>query len=57
MKESRWYEIKNGVAYIYDAPIQSNAKSVSMVDPEDLALYRRIFCLRRVWAGEDDNEC
>ena len=49
MKESRYYEIVDGMAHIYESPYSSKAQSVSIVPLSDLAYYRRNFGLSRVW--------
>lgn len=49
MKKSRWYEYKDGMLYVYDAPIPSAATSVSVVDPSDICYYRKVFSLKKVW--------
>jgi len=49
MKTARWYQIVDGMAYIYDAPYSSQSQSVSIVNSTDLAYYRRTFDLRQLW--------
>lgn len=48
-KQSRYYEIIEGMAYIYDQPFTSKAQSVTIVPLSDLAYYRRNFALSKVW--------
>lgn len=49
MKQSRYYEIVNSFAYVYDHPYSSKALSVSVVPIADLAYYRKTFALSKVW--------
>lgn len=49
MKNQRWYEIVDGVAYVYDEPYSETSSSVSIVKPIDLAYYRKAFNLQKVW--------
>lgn len=48
-KTSRWYEIVNGEAHIYDASSSEHSLSVSVVSVADLQYYRNNFYLRKVW--------
>ena len=49
MKDSRWYTIENGLAYIYDSGYAKDSLSASIVPVSDLAYYRRNFRLAKVW--------
>ena len=49
IKASRYYEIIDGMARVYDAPFSSMAQSVSIVPVSDLAYYRRNFTLSKIW--------
>lgn len=49
MKEQRYYEIVDGIAYIYDSPYSKHSLSVSIVTVRDLAYYRANFQLGPVW--------
>ncbi len=49
MKQSRWYEIVDGWARVYDAPYLTHSISVSIVKIPDLAYYRSNFILQKVW--------
>ena len=49
IKASRYYEIIDGMAHVYDAPFSSKAQSVSIVPAPDLAYYRRNFTLSKIW--------
>lgn len=49
MRASRYYEIIDNMAHVYDAPYSSKAQSVSIVPLSDLAYYRRNFALSKVW--------
>ena len=49
MKTSRYYEIIENVAYVYDNPFSSKSISVSIVPLSDLAYYRRNFALSKIW--------
>jgi len=49
MKVQRWYEIIDGVAYVYDQPYPEKSMSESRVKPSDLAYYRNNFKLEKVW--------
>ena len=49
MKTSRYYEIIDGMAHVYDSPFTSKAQSVSIVPVSDLAYYRRNFALSKIW--------
>jgi hypothetical protein len=48
-KQSRWYEIANGMAFVYDHPHKEKSQSVSVIKPEDLGYYRRTFRLEKIW--------
>lgn len=52
MKLSRYYEIIDCTAYVYDQPFTSKSLSVSIVPLSDLAYYRRNFALSKVWGVE-----
>lgn len=47
-KPQRWYEIKDGLLYVYGSP---NGKSefCSICQISDLKFYRANFTLRKVW--------
>lgn len=49
MKQSRYYEIIDGMAYVYDQPYPRYALSVSIIKPSELAYYRNTFNLEKVW--------
>lgn len=51
IKEQRWYEIENGLARVYDAPIPEKSQSVSSVSVSDLAYYRANFDLEKIWVS------
>lgn len=53
MKESRWYEYKDGMMYVYNSPIPSTATSVSIVGLEDLYYYRNKFSLKKIWEKDE----
>lgn len=50
-KPQRWYEIIDGVLYVYDNPYPQQATGVSVTKPDDLPYYRNNFNLARVWAS------
>lgn len=49
MKESRWYKIENGQAFIFDNGYENMSQSVSVVRVSDLPYYRRNFKLSKSW--------
>jgi hypothetical protein len=49
MKTLRYYEIIEGMAYVYEAPYSSLALSVSVVPVSDLTYYRNNFQLSKIW--------
>lgn len=53
MKESRWYEYKDGMMYVYNSPIPSAATSVSVVGLEDRSYYRNMFSLKKIWEKDE----
>jgi hypothetical protein len=48
-KPSRWFEIVDGMAYVYDEPFPEKSVSVSIILVDGLAYYRSNFTLRKVW--------
>lgn len=49
MRESRWYKIENGQAFIFDSGYEDKSQSVSIVPLSDLSYYRRNFHLQKLW--------
>jgi len=49
MKESRWYKIENGQAFIFDSGYENMSETVSIVHVSDLSYYRQNFKLRKSW--------
>ena len=50
-KLNRWYKVENGILYVFDSPIEDQAKSVSICYnvQSDLKYYRTTFKLRKLW--------
>jgi len=53
MKESRWYKIENGLAFVFDDGYENMSQSVSIVRIKDLSYYRRTFKLSKSWGVYD----
>lgn len=53
MKQSRYYQIIEGKAHIYDSPLPERSVTESIVSISDLAYYRKNFQLSKVWASND----
>ena len=49
IKPQRWYEVIDGLAYVYNAPIADTATSMSIVPVEQVKYYRNQFTLRKIW--------
>lgn len=47
--KQRWYKIHGDKAYVYDSPHEEYAKSVSIIDIEDLQYYRNNLALSKLW--------
>jgi hypothetical protein len=50
MKLQRWYEVIEGIAYIYDSGHKRYSLSVSIVPVADLQYYKNNFILRKIWS-------
>ena len=50
MKQSRWYKIENGLAFVFDSGYEDKSLSVSVVSLKDINYYRNNFKLRKVWS-------
>lgn len=48
-KEQRWYEVVEGVLYVYSEPYPEKAQHVTITRIEDLPYYRSTFLLRKIW--------
>ena len=57
-KQQRYYEVKGGLAYVYDRPRPELSSFVSIVGVDDLPYYRRNFDLKKVFSNhmEQDHE-
>lgn len=57
-KQQRYYEVKDGLAYVYDKPQPENSSFSSIVSVDDLRYYRRNFDLKKVFSNhmEQDHE-
>jgi len=49
MKQSRWYKIENGQAFIFDNGYENMSETVSIVPVSDLSYYRQNFKLSKSW--------
>jgi len=49
MKEQRWYEVKDDVLFVYDAPYAEKATACSAVTKDQIGYYRKTFDLKKVW--------
>ena len=48
-KESRWYKVENGQAFIFDNGYENMSETVSIVHVSDLYYYRQNFKLSKSW--------
>ena len=51
-KKTRYYEVLENTAHIYDTPYKDNSLSLSIVPVTDLSYYRNNFRLLKVKQGK-----
>lgn len=49
IKDHRWYVVRCGVLFIFDEPFENTARTVSIVNINELAYYRSTFKLEKAW--------
>lgn len=52
MKDIRWYEVEQGILYVYDSPYVDKSVSMSIVSVEQMAYYRGNFRMLKI-AGKE----